>query len=48
MMNGETGIEQFYSPALKGDMIAGLTSVGGPGWGVMIPQPTSSVPPSLM
>jgi len=23
MMNGETGIEQFYSPALKGDMIAG-------------------------
>ncbi len=39
MMKGETGIEQFYSPALKGDMIAGLTSVSGPNWGVMIPQP---------
>lgn len=39
MMAGETGIQQFYSPALKGDMIAGFTSVPGPGWGVMIPQP---------
>ena len=43
MMNGETGIEQFYSPALKGDMIAGLTSVKGPGWGVMIPQPVEEL-----
>lgn len=43
MMNGETGVEQFYSPALKGDMIAGLTSVRGPGWGVMIPQPVSEL-----
>ncbi|MEP0943978.1 MAG: EAL domain-containing protein [Rhizobiaceae bacterium] len=43
MMNGETGIEQFYSPALKGDMIAGLTSVEGPGWGVMIPQPVEEL-----
>ncbi|EFL88614.1 EAL domain-containing protein [Ahrensia sp. R2A130] len=43
MMNGETGIEQFYSPALKGDMIAGLTSVRGPGWGVMIPQPVKEL-----
>ena len=43
MMNGETGIEQFYSPALKGDMIAGLTSVKGPGWGVMIPQPVQEL-----
>lgn len=43
MMNGETGIEQFYSPALKGDMIAGLTSVPGPGWGVMIPQPVQEL-----
>lgn len=39
MLNGETGIEQFYSPALKGDMIAGLTAIKGTGWGVMIPQP---------
>ena len=43
MMNGETGIEQFYSPALKGDMIAGLTTVPGPGWGVMIPQPVEEI-----
>jgi len=39
MLNGETGIEQFYSPALKGDMIAGITAIKGTGWGVMIPQP---------
>ncbi len=43
MMRGETGIETFYSPALKGDMIAGLTSVDGPGWGVMIPQPVAEI-----
>ena len=39
MLNGETGIETFYSPALKGDMIAGFTVVPEVGWGVMIPQP---------
>ncbi len=39
MLNGETGIETFFSPALKGDMIAGFTAVYGTGWGVMIPQP---------
>jgi|GEM_PF-2609357 len=43
MINGETGIEQFYSPALKGNMIAGLTAVPGPGWGVMIPQPVTEL-----
>ncbi|MEM8539393.1 MAG: EAL domain-containing protein [Pseudomonadota bacterium] len=43
MMNGETGVERFYSPALEGDMIAGLTVVPGPGWGVMIPQPISEL-----
>lgn len=43
MLNGETGVEQFYSPALNGDMIAGLTAVAGPGWGVMIPQPVSEL-----
>ena len=39
MIKGETGISKFYSPALKDDMIAGFTTVEGPGWGVMIPQP---------
>lgn len=43
MMKGETGVEQFYSPALDSNMIAGLTSVSGPGWGVMIPQPVSEL-----
>ena len=43
MMRGETGVEQFYTPALKADVIAGLTSVRGPGWGVMIPQPVSEL-----
>ena len=39
MMAGQTGVEKFYSPALKGDMIAGYTSVPNAGWGVMVPQP---------
>ena len=43
MMNGETGISKFYSPALEEDMIAGFTTVAGPGWGVMIPQPFSEL-----
>lgn len=43
MMNGETGIQQFRSPALKGDMIAGFTTVKRAGWGVMIPQPVSEI-----
>ena len=43
MMNGETGIQQFYSPALKGDMIAGFTTVKRSGWGVMIPQPVEEI-----
>lgn len=43
MMNGETGVETFYSPALKDDMIAGFTHVRSVGWGVMIPQPVSEL-----
>lgn len=43
MLRGETGVETFYSPALKGDMIAGITSVQGTGWGVMVPQPVSEL-----
>ena len=39
MLRGESGVERFYSPALKGDMIAGFTGIEGPGWGVMVPQP---------
>lgn len=39
MLEGKTGVEKFYSPALKGDMIAGYTSVPKALWGVMVPQP---------
>jgi len=39
MMQGKTGVEIFYSPALKSDMIAGYTVVPNANWGVMVPQP---------
>ena len=43
MMNGETGVTPFYSPAMKQDMISGFTTVAGPGWGVMVPQPMAEL-----
>jgi signal transduction histidine kinase/CheY-like chemotaxis protein/HAMP domain-containing protein len=43
MLNRETGVSMFYSPALKDDMIAGFTWVPGPNWGVMIPQPVAEL-----
>ncbi|WP_299472753.1 EAL domain-containing protein [uncultured Roseibium sp.] len=43
MLARETGVEIFYSPALKGDMIAGFTYVHPVGWGVMIPQPIAEL-----
>ena len=43
MMNRETGVEQFYSPAKKADMIAGLSFVKETGWGAMVPQPISEL-----
>lgn len=39
MLSGESGVARFYSPALKGDMIAGFTGIPSSGWGVMVPQP---------
>lgn len=39
MLEGKTGVELFYSPALKDDMISGYTAVPKANWGVMIPQP---------
>jgi len=39
MLAGKTGVEIFYSPALKSDMIAGYTVVPRANWGVMVPQP---------
>ncbi|MBM7035611.1 sensor domain-containing diguanylate cyclase [Vibrio ulleungensis] len=43
MLNKQTGVEQFYSPALKGDMIAGYTYVPKANWGVMVPQPVAEL-----
>jgi GGDEF domain-containing protein len=43
MMEGKTGVEIFYSPALKSDMIAGYTVVKNAHWGVMVPQPISEL-----
>ena len=43
LMKGDQGVEVFYSPALEEDMIAGLSAVPGPGWGVMVPQPLSEL-----
>ena len=39
MIGGEIGVTEFYSPAVKADMITGYTVVPGVGWGVMVPQP---------
>jgi signal transduction histidine kinase/CheY-like chemotaxis protein len=43
MMRGETGVGQFYSPALHSDMITGFSVVPETGWGVMVPQPLSEL-----
>jgi hypothetical protein len=43
MLNKETGVSRFYSPALKGEMVAGFTWVPGSNWGVMIPQPIAEL-----
>lgn len=39
MLNGETGVEMFFSPPMGMDMIAGITFVPETGWPVMVPQP---------
>lgn len=43
MLNRQSGVLTFYSPALKDDMIAGFTWVKGAHWGVMIPQPVAEL-----
>ncbi len=43
MLRGDTGVMQYQSPSLKGEMIAGYSGVEGAGWGVMIPQPISEL-----
>jgi diguanylate cyclase (GGDEF)-like protein len=43
MVAGKTGVIQFFSPAVKADMVAGYSVVPSTGWGVMIPQPISEL-----
>ena len=43
MMARQTGVDTFYSPAFKDDMIAGYSFVPESGWGVMVPQPLSEL-----
>ena len=43
MMDGNTGVTEFYSPFKKADMVAGYTTVPNYGWGIMVPQPKSEV-----
>jgi signal transduction histidine kinase len=43
MMQGQSGVGQFYSPAFGGYMVAGFAVVPETGWGVMIPQPLSEL-----
>lgn len=43
MIRGETGVDQFYSPAFRDDMIAGYAVVPETRWGVMVPQPISEL-----
>ncbi len=43
MLAGEQGVDIFFSPALKGLMIAGFTAVEDAGWGVMVPQPVKEL-----
>lgn len=43
MMRGESGVIEFYSPAMRADMIAGFSTVPYTGWGVMVPQPVAEL-----
>lgn len=43
MLAGEQGVDFFFSPALKGLMIAGFSAVEDVGWGVMVPQPVKEL-----
>ena len=43
MIEGGSGVTEFYSPAVKMDMITGFTTVPGVGWSVMVPQPLAEL-----
>ena len=43
MMARKTGTMEFFSPALKANMVSGYTFVPATGWGVMVPQPIAEI-----
>jgi len=43
MMEGESGVTEFYSPYMNETMVAGYSVVPGLGWGIMVPQPKSEI-----
>lgn len=43
LMQGKTGVSEFYSPHAKAHMLAGYATVPDIGWGVMVQQPKSEV-----
>lgn len=43
MLAGHSGIDTFYSAALKEDMVAGYSKTKVAGWGVLVPQPLSEL-----
>ena len=43
MMDGKTGVTEFFSPFVKQQMVAGYTAVPDIGWGIMVPQPKREV-----
>lgn len=43
LINGQSGVTEFYSEEFKVQMLAAYVSVPQVGWGVMIPQPKSEL-----
>ncbi len=43
MISGESGVEEFRSPTIQTNMIAGFASSDATGWGVIVPQPLSEL-----
>lgn len=43
MLRGESGVAEFFSPALQASMIAGYSTVAPTGWGIMVPQPVGEL-----
>ncbi len=43
LQGGETGVDTFYSPAMKEEVLAGFTTAKAAGWGILIGQPVVEV-----